>query len=131
MNSRLTHTISTIFIALVWIINGLFCKVLTMEPRHEAIVERILSLDRASANFMTFLIGILEIFMAIWILSRIKSKLNAITQMVIIATMNLLEFVLVPDLLLWGRFNLVFALLFILFIYYNEFHLNKKIIQAA
>jgi uncharacterized membrane protein YphA (DoxX/SURF4 family) len=131
MTNSTKHTIITFLIASVWLINGLFCKVLNMEPRHEAIVERILSLDRASANFMTFLIGILEIFMAIWIISRIKSKLNAITQMVIIATMNLLEFIMVPDLLLWGRFNLVFALLFILLIYYNEFHLNKKIIQPA
>ncbi len=49
--------------------------------------------------------------------------------MLIVATMNGLEFSLVPDLLLWGRFNLVFALLFIGMIYYNEFVLMKKLVQ--
>lgn len=64
--------------------------------------------------------------MAIWILSRYKSKLNAISQIVIIAIMNTLEFILVPDLLLWGKFNSLFALLLIGVIYFNEFYLNKK-----
>lgn len=126
MNSKLIHRIVTVFIALVWITTGLFCKVLNMVPRHEEIVQRILSLDRPSAYFITMLIGIFEILMAIWIISRIKTKLNAISQIIIIATMNVLEFILAPDLLLWGKFNSVFAFLFILIIYFNEFHLNKK-----
>ena len=126
MNSKLIHRIVTVFIALVWITTGLFCKVLNMVPRHEEIVQRILSLDRPSAYFITMLIGIFEILMAIWIISRIKTKLNAISQIIIIATMNVLEFILAPDLLLWGRFNSLFAFLFILIIYFNEFHLNKK-----
>jgi uncharacterized membrane protein YphA (DoxX/SURF4 family) len=126
MNSKHIHKIATAFIALVWIVNGLFCKVLNMEPRHEEIVQRITSFDRPSAYYLTFLIGISEIIMAIWIISRILPKLNAITQIVIIATMNILEFTLASDLLLWGQFNAVFAFLFMLIIYFNEFYLNKK-----
>ena len=64
--------------------------------------------------------------MAIWILSGLWIRLNAVTQILVIATMNILEFVLVPDLLMWGKVNSIFAFLFILLIYYNEFHLNKK-----
>ena len=64
--------------------------------------------------------------MAVWIISRIKQRLNAITQIIIIAVMNTLEFLLVPDLLLWGKLNSLFAFTFILFIYYNEFVLNTK-----
>jgi len=45
--------------------------------------------------------------------------------------MNTLEFILVPDLLLWGRLNSLFALLFISLVYYNEFVLNKKLIQQT
>ena len=130
MNSKHIHKIATAFIALVWIVNGLFCKVLNMEPRHEEIVQRITSFDRPSAYYLTFLIGISEIIMAIWIISRILPKLNAITQIVIIATMNILEFTLASDLLLWGRFNVVFAFLFMLIIYFNEFHLSKKTNQS-
>lgn len=65
--------------------------------------------------------------MAVWILSNFKSRLNAIVQIVIVAIMNILEFILVPDLLLWGRFNSLFALVFIAVIWYNEFVLNKKL----
>ena len=112
--------------ALVWIINGFFCKVLDYVPRHEDIVREILCLDYPSGNIFTKIIGYLEVFMSIWILSRFKPKLNAIAQITIILTMNILEFALVPDLLLWGKWNLVFALFFCIFIYYNKFILNKE-----
>ena len=98
---------------------------LNLVPRHEQIVARILGDDYSSVFIV--LIGLSEIVMAVWILSRIKSKLNAIAQITVIATMNTLEFFLVPDLLLWGKFNSLFALLLIGFIYYNEFILNKKL----
>jgi len=120
------HKLLNYFIAAVWIANGLFCKVLNLVPRHEEIVGRILNLDRPSANLITILIGFSEIGMAIWILSGLWTRLNVATQILVIATMNILEFVLVPDLLMLGKANSIFAFLFILLIYYNEFHLNKK-----
>lgn len=46
--------------------------------------------------------------------------------MIVVATMNIIEFIAVPDLLLWGRLNIFFAFLFIGLVYYNEFVLNKK-----
>jgi hypothetical protein len=112
-------------IASVWLINGLVCKLLNIVPRHEEIVGRILGSEYSES--ITMLIGLSEIVMAIWILTKIKSKLNAVFQMTIVATMNTLEFILVPDLLLWGRLNSLFALLLIGFIYYNEFVLNKNL----
>ena len=123
---NLTKTIIKYLIAIVWILNGLFCKVLGFIPRHEQIVSRILGIEDSKP--LTVLIGLFEVIMAIWILSKIKPKLNAITQIIIIATMNILEFILVPDLLLWGKFNIVFAFIFILIIYSNTFYLNKKTI---
>ena len=107
------------FIAAVWLGNGLFCKVLDIVPRHRAIVARILS--EAHATLLTRAIGSAEILMTIWILTGIQSRLNAIMQIVIVAAMNVLEFFLAPDLLLWGRVNAVIAFLFILLIYYKEF----------
>lgn len=114
----------TYCIAAVWIANGLFCKVLDLVPRHEEIVARILGADHS--RLFTILIGSAEVVMAIWILSGFKSKWNAIAQIVVVATMNTLEFILVPDLLLWGKLNSLYAFLFILVVYYNAFHLNKK-----
>lgn len=116
-------------IAVVWIANGLFCKVLNLVPRHQEIVARIIG--NAHAGVLTKAIGFSEMVMAVWIVSGIRTKLNAITQVVVIATMNSLEFMLAPDLLLWGRFNALFAFLFILLILYNEFYFQNKSTQQA
>ncbi|WGQ07655.1 DoxX-like family protein [Pedobacter gandavensis] len=129
MKYKNIHWILSISIALVWIVNGLFCKVLNLVPRHEQIVARILG-DSYSRP-LTVLIGLSEILMAIWILSRISPRMNAISQIIIVATMNILEFILVPDLLYWGKMNSVFAFMFILAIYFNEFYMNKRTVNPS
>jgi len=123
MTDRVNQKLINYFIATVWIVNGLFCKMLGLVPRHRLIVAGILGDDYSKP--LTLLIGSLEIGMALWVLSRIKTRLTAVAQMLVIATMNILEFALVPDLLLWGRANALFAFMFILLIYYNEFKLNR------
>ena len=77
------------------------------------------------------MIGILEMLMAVWILSGISSRLNAITQIAIISLMNIIEFILVPELLLWGQFNAVFAFAFILVIIHNEYFPQLKFFHKA
>jgi uncharacterized membrane protein YphA (DoxX/SURF4 family) len=131
MITKNLHKLLTFFIATVWIINGLFCKVLNQAPRHQQIVENILNLDKNMANTVTNLIGLSEIVMAIWILSGFRARLNAIVQIIVVAIMNMLEFILVPDLLLWGKFNSIFALVFVLIVYLNEFIINKKKTNAV
>ena len=111
-------------IAAVWLANGLFCKVLNGVPRHQQIVARILGSDHAA--LFTKTIGFAETAMAVWVVSGYRSRLNALMQVIIIGVMNIMEFFLVPDLLLWGRFNLLFAFLFILLIVYNEYYLKPK-----
>jgi hypothetical protein len=110
--------------ALVWLMNGLFCKVLHLVPRHERIVAAILGARYAPE--LTITIGVLETLMAVWIISGISPRLNAIAQMVVVAAMNLIEFFLVSDLLLFGRWNLMVAGFFIAVIYYWGFVINKK-----
>ena len=48
-------------------------------------------------------------------------------QIAIVVTMNILEFFLIPELLMWGRMNVLFAILFVLIVGYNEFILKKKL----
>jgi hypothetical protein len=124
MRKKNLHYYLTLCIASVWLINGLYCKVLGFVPRHEEIVARILGL--AHAHIFTILIGISEIIMFVWIISRYQQKLNAIAQIIIVATMNTIEFLMASDLLLWGKLNAVFAFLFISLVYFNTFHLNKQ-----
>lgn len=120
-----THKILTFIIATVWLANGLICKVLHLVPRHEQIVARILGNDYSRP--LTLLIGLSEIVMGIWVLTNFKSKLNAVTQLSVVVTMNIIEFIVVPDLLLWGRLNIVFAFMFVGLVYYNEFVLRKQL----
>lgn len=109
----------TVLISFVWLINGLVCKVLGLVPRHREIVARILGND---ISFIAVkFIGVMEICMFIWVISKKYNRLCAIFQIVIVMAMNIIEFILAPDLLLFGRLNLVIAIIFVSVVYYNEF----------
>lgn len=125
MKSIPVHLIIRIFIALVWLGNGLLAKVLNLVPRHQQIVGEILGEEYAPV--LTKLIGVSEIFMAIWVLSGIKPKECAMLQIAVVLIMNVIEFMLVPDLLLWGRLNAVFALMFALLVAANEYYRTQKL----
>ncbi len=125
MNTPTVNKVLAYLIAVVWFINGLFCKVLNLVPRHQEIVGRILGEDYSRP--LTFAIGLAEIGMGIWILSGFKPRLNAIVQILVVTIMNILEFILVQDLLLWGKFNALFAFLFVLIVYFHAYHLKNGI----
>ena len=122
---RILYKSLTLLIAMVWIVNGLFCKLLNLVPRHQAIVSRILG-EEYAVHF-TRAIGVAEIFMGIWILSGVNTRLNAIIQIFVVIVMNLIELILVPDLLLFGEANFILALLFIIILYYAEFVLKQNL----
>lgn len=103
---RLAHA----FFVVVWLVNGVWCKLLGGVPRHEEIVARILG--EAHAPVLTRLIGAAELVMALWIASGIAQRASAVAQIGAVLTMNLIEFALVPDLLLFGRANLLVALVY-------------------
>lgn len=128
MDQRIFRNLTT-GIASVWFINGFFCKVLNLVPRHQEIVGRILG--EQHAWLFTKTIGVSEILMAVWVMSRIKSRFCAVFQMVIVGTMNIIELILAPDLLLFGRINIVFAAIFIVFIHLSEFLFrNQKAVPS-
>ena len=128
-NKILLHRIINYCIAAVWLINGLICKVLNLVSRHQQIVARIAGNEHAAV--LTKAIGLSEILMALWVIGSFKSKFCAIMQMVIVAAMNIIEFFLVPDLLLFGKINSLVALFFIAVIYFNEFLLGKETVQQV
>jgi hypothetical protein len=119
------HKTITYLIALIWFTNGLICKVIGLVPRHQAIVAQILGAEQA--YLFTKLIGVSEVLMSFWIVTRWQRKMNVIVQCVIIALMNTLEFILVPDLLLWGKWNSFFALILIGSILLNERYYQKQV----
>lgn len=114
-----------LFFSLIWLVNGLFCKILDLVPRHQQIVAEILG--ETYAKTLTIAIGVGEMLIAIWIISRKFAQLSAITQILLIVTMNILEFILAPHLLLWGRLNIVFALCLAALVYYQGFVLEPRL----
>lgn len=124
MKNIFLNRIITIIIALVWLVNGLYCKILNQVPRHEAIVAQII--NTAHSRLLIIIIGFLEICMAIWILSQYKQKCNAVLQIIIILLMNCIEFIMASNLLLWHKYNIIFAFLFCILIYLNSYHFNLK-----
>lgn len=94
-----------------------------MVPRHQQIVGVILG--KSDAALFTKTIGVLEVAMAVWIITGYKHRLCSILQIVIVLVMNIIEFTLVPNLLLFGRINLLVAMFFALVIYLNEFVFTK------
>lgn len=105
-------------IALVWFVNGFYCKVLNGVPRHRQIVERILKLQNAAK--LTVFIGILELCMFCWIVAGWWHYFNVWVQVIIIAAMNITEYFFAKDLLLWRGWNAFFAFLLIVFVLFVE-----------
>lgn len=110
-------------VAAVWLVNGLFAKLLNLVPRHREIVAEILG--QKHAVWMTPAIGVGEVLLAVWILTGRWRRVCAVTQIALVATMNLIEVFLVPELLLWGRWNAVFAVAFMGIVAYNGFHSRR------
>ena len=118
--------ILTYLIAGVWFMNGLYCKVLNLVPRHQQIVGEILGEEHA--YLLTKMIGLGEVFLGLWVISNIYRRFNTMVQITLVITMNILEFLLVPDVLLWGGMNLVFAVMFSIVLYWKGFILGKRIV---
>lgn len=95
---------------------------LGLVPRHQEIVAQILG--PSFAEPLTILIGLSEIAMGLWILTGKQKRFTAAVQIGIVLTMNLLETFLARDLLLWGSWNLLFALLFCGLVYFHGFVLK-------
>ncbi len=91
---------------------GLWAKVLGGLPRHEEIVARILGESHSSV--LIVLIGIGEIIFGFWLLSRWKWRIACYLQILAVGVMNTLEIILAKDLLLFGIWNGLVALAFML-----------------
>lgn len=99
------------FLAAVWLVNGLWCKVLDGVPRHRLIVGRVLGEEYAGE--LTVAIGLGEMLLALMILLGWRMRLLFGLQAALVLAMNILEMLLAPDLLLWGHVNMVFACCFV------------------
>ena len=124
VNRRHCYLVLRFLIGAVWFINGLVCKVLGLVPRHLEIVGRMLGEEHAVA--ITRAIGLGEVALALAIWCGLWPRWLAATQVALVLAMNVMEFFLAPDLLLWGKMNSVYALIFAAVVFVNEWLINPK-----
>ena len=75
-------------IALVWLYEGLWCKVLGRMPSQERIVESVPFLAPASARQFLRALGLVECGLAVWVLSGWEPVWAAAAQTALLLTMN-------------------------------------------
>lgn len=75
-------------IALVWLYQGLWCKLLDHSPHHQKIVGTVPFLNSSQARQALFALGCLECALAVWVLSGLRSNEAALVQTLLLASMN-------------------------------------------
>jgi uncharacterized membrane protein YkgB len=75
-------------IALVWLYQGLWCKVLGGAPRHEAVIAAAPFIGPAAARGVMVAIGLVECVLAMWVLSGLRMRWAALAQTALLVGMN-------------------------------------------
>jgi hypothetical protein len=88
----------TFVTASVWLVFGMWFKLLGMVPRHRLIIAAILG--EAVAGPMTLIVGAAETTLALWIISGLYPRICAAVQSMAIVTMNTVELLYAKNLLL-------------------------------
>ncbi|MBW8877164.1 MAG: DUF3419 family protein [Acidobacteria bacterium] len=83
-------------VALVWLYQGLWCKLLGRCPGHRAIVQAVPWLAGGAGTVVLAGLGTIEVGLAVWVLSGWRPRLAALAQTLLLVGMN-------GGGLLWGR----------------------------
>ena len=75
-------------IALVWLYQGFWCKVLGGVPRHKAVIAAVPFIGSAAGRSALIALGLLECGIGLWVLSGRWMRQAAIVQTVLLAAMN-------------------------------------------
>lgn len=92
---------ATLVVASVWLIHGLYNKLLHGSPRHLAIVQSVPGLTGLSGVRMLAAVGAFEVAISVWVLSGKAPVLCAAVQTVSLLSMNVVELTFARRLLLW------------------------------
>src|SRR5579864_4353356 len=75
-------------IAMVWLYQGLWCKVLGGVPRQEAVISTVPFLGTSQVRAAFIALGLVECGLALWVLSGQRMRQAAIVQIALLAAMN-------------------------------------------
>jgi len=77
-----------IAVAIVWLYEGLWCKLLGGEPRQREIVKAVPRMESRTAASLLNLLGVVEVTLAVWALSGVLSVSCALVQTLLLVTLN-------------------------------------------
>ncbi len=100
-------------VAGIWFFHGFFNKLLLLSPRQLAIVQCTPGLAGPVGRGVFAAVGILEVLIAVWVLSARAPALCAATQTVALLSMNVVELTFARHLLLWPAGLIPVNLLFL------------------
>ncbi|HEX4167250.1 MAG TPA: DoxX-like family protein [Bryobacteraceae bacterium] len=102
-------------IALVWIYQGFWCKLLGRAPHHQKIVGATPFFNSARARQALVVLGCVECVLAVWVLSGVGAHEAALMQTLLLVSMNAAGLLwarsLIPDPAAMLLQNFVFLLL--------------------
>lgn len=75
-------------IALVWLYQGLWCKVLAGSAHHLAVISAVPLIGPATGRFALLLLGLIECGLAVWVITGRQLRNAAIAQTALLAVMN-------------------------------------------
>ncbi len=82
------HKLIRLSIALVWLYEGLWCKVLGGVPRHAAVISSVPFIGSAGSRIALVTLGLVESGIAAWVLSGRRVRQVAIVQTVLLVAMS-------------------------------------------
>lgn len=100
MTTGITDTSVRPFLASVWLVHGLYNKLLGGSPRHLAIVQAVPGLAGTTGVRVLTAVGVFEVAIAIWILSGRAPRACAAAQTTALLSMNVVELTFARHLLL-------------------------------
>lgn len=87
-SATFSPTLIRISIAMVWLYQGLWCKVLGGSPNHQAVVAAVPFIGTAASHAVLIALGLIECGIAVWVILGWQLRKAAIVQTVLLAAMN-------------------------------------------
>lgn len=87
-HTMLDHKLIRLSIGLVWLYQGLWCKVLGGVPGHVAVISAVPFIGPAAGRVALIALGLIECGVAAWVWSGKRMRHAAMVQTVLLAAMN-------------------------------------------
>ncbi|SPE24888.1 conserved membrane hypothetical protein [Candidatus Sulfotelmatomonas gaucii] len=86
--TMINHKLIRASIALVWLYQGLWCKVLGGAAHHQAVVSAVPFIGPAASRAVVIALGLMECGIAAWVLSGWQLRKAAVAQTAFLVGMN-------------------------------------------